>query len=163
MVRKRFCHSQSPGAQKLCQFGRRYHITHHVRYAVASKKILIPLSREWYCLIKGRGGGGEVMVESAPPRQSVVCLFFVVVSAKVFSDFFWIFTVSKILPGNSPAGPPNSSSMYLLTVTFYYDQSMIINSCGLQRICFLFCLWQIHSPWSVPPFFDTDRNLYIPS
>ena len=25
--------------------------------------------------------------------------------------------------------------MYLLTVTFYYDQSMIINSCGLRRIC----------------------------
>ncbi len=48
------------------------------------------------------------MVESAPPRQSVVRLFFVVVSRKdfflVFSDFF---EVSKILAGNSPAGPPN--------------------------------------------------------
>ncbi len=26
--------------------------------------------------------------------------------------------------------------MYLLTVTFYYDQSMIINLCGLHRVCF---------------------------
>ena len=34
---------------------------------------------------QGEGGGGKVMVESAPPRQSVVRLFFVVVSAK---DFF---------------------------------------------------------------------------
>ena len=33
-------------------------------------------------------------------------------------------------------GKVHSSSMYLLMVTFYYDQSMIINSCGLRRICF---------------------------
>ena len=34
---------------------------------------------------QGKGGGGRVMVKSAPPRQSVVRLFFVVVST---TDFF---------------------------------------------------------------------------
>ena len=43
------------------------------------------------------------MVKIAPPRQSVVRLFFVVVALRIFSD---IFAVSKILAGNSPAGPP---------------------------------------------------------
>jgi hypothetical protein len=43
------------------------------------------------------------MVESAPPCQSVVRLFPVVVCARVFSD---IFPGSKILVGNSPAGSP---------------------------------------------------------
>jgi hypothetical protein len=43
------------------------------------------------------------MEEIVPPRQSVVRLFFVVVSAK---NFFCIFVVSKILAGNSPAEPP---------------------------------------------------------
>jgi len=57
-VRKRFCHSRTPGGQKLSKFCRRYRIAPHVRYAVASRK-----------------RGEKVMVESAPPRQSVVRLF----------------------------------------------------------------------------------------
>ena len=44
------------------------------------------------------------MVKIAPPCQSMVRLFFVVVALKIFSDIF--FLVSKILVGNSPAGPP---------------------------------------------------------
>jgi len=36
--------------------------------------------------------------------MSVVRLFFVVVALRIFSD---VFAVSKILAGNSPAGPPN--------------------------------------------------------
>ena len=56
-------------------------------------------------MLKWGGGGGEkVMVEIAPPRQSVVCLYFVVVAQRIFSD---IFAVSKIVAGNSPA-PENS-------------------------------------------------------
>ena len=47
----------------------------------------------------GEGRGKESWSESAPPHQSVVCLFFV----KDFSDFF---AGSKILAGNSPAGLP---------------------------------------------------------
>jgi hypothetical protein len=57
MVHKRFCHSRTPRGQKLRQFCRRYGIAPRVRYDVASRKILIPLSRELYCLIKGEGGG----------------------------------------------------------------------------------------------------------
>ena len=52
----------------------------------------------------GEGRGKKIIVKIAPPRQSVVHLFFVVVALKIFSD---IFAVSKILAGNSPAGPPN--------------------------------------------------------
>jgi len=43
------------------------------------------------------------MVGKLSPRQSEVCLFFVVVCAKHFPD---IFAGSKIFTGNSPAGPP---------------------------------------------------------
>ena len=56
----------------------------------------------------GEGRGEKVMVKIAPPRQSVVHLFFVVVALKIFSD---IFAVSKILAGNShlldPLTPPS--------------------------------------------------------
>ena len=45
------------------------------------------------------------MVKIAPPRQSVVRLFFVVVALRIFSD---IFAVSKILAENSPAGSPSN-------------------------------------------------------
>ncbi len=43
------------------------------------------------------------MVEIAPPPQSIVRLFFVVVALRIFFD---IFAVSKILAGNLTAGPP---------------------------------------------------------
>ncbi len=51
------------------------------------------------------------------------------------------------------------SSMYLLTVTFYYDQSMIINSCGLQRICF-YVYGKSAACRAFPPFlFNGPHNL----
>ncbi len=106
MVCEFFGHLQTTGGQKLCQFCQRYRMAPHVRYAVASRKILIPLWRECHCVLKWGGGGRgkKVMVKFTPPHQSVVPLFFVVVAQRIFSD---IFTVSKILAGNSPAGPPN--------------------------------------------------------
>jgi len=72
MVRKHFCHSRTPWGQKLHQFCQGYGIPPCVRYAVASRKILIPLSRERYCLIKGggvwaRGGGGGHGQKISPP------------------------------------------------------------------------------------------------
>jgi hypothetical protein len=45
------------------------------------------------------------------------------------------------------------SSMYLLTVTFYYDQIMIINLCGLRRICFS-VYGKSAARGAFPPFFD---------
>ncbi len=46
----------------------------------------------------------------------------------------------------------HSSSMYLLTVTFYCDQSMIINSCGLRRI-FFSVYGESTAGGAFPPFF----------
>jgi len=53
------------------------------------------------------------MVESAPPHQSMVRLFplvsdcFLLLFAReTAKDFSYIFPGSKILAGNSPAGPP---------------------------------------------------------
>jgi len=47
------------------------------------------------------------MVESAPPHQSVVCLFLLLFAQRIFSDDIIFFVGSKILAGNSPGGPPN--------------------------------------------------------
>jgi len=57
----------------------------------------------------GEGRGEKVMVEIAPPRQSVVRLFFDVVCAKYVHFFSNIFAGSKILAGNSHAGPPTTT------------------------------------------------------
>ena len=45
------------------------------------------------------------------------------------------------------------SSMYLLMLTFYYDQSMIIHSCGLRRICFS-VYGKFVARGAFPAFFD---------
>jgi hypothetical protein len=45
--------------------------------------------------------------------------------------------------------------MYLLTVTFYHDQSMIINLCGLQRVCFSVYGKSV-ARGVFPPFFNLD-------
>ena len=54
-----FCHSPTPRGKKLRQFCRRYGIAPRVRYAVASRKITIPLLREldYWTKWEVRGGG----------------------------------------------------------------------------------------------------------
>ena len=87
----------------------------------------------------GEGRGGKVMVEIAVPRQSVVGLFFVVVAQRIFSD---IFAVSKILAGNSPAGPPTSTileshqkSQYWFATTTYKNESNHQHQCFGHGLC----------------------------
>ena len=74
------------------------------------------VEKNTYSLVKGMilfdQGGGEargkkVMVERAPPRQSEARLFLLLFAQSIFSD---VFAGSKILVGNSPAGPPTTTA-----------------------------------------------------
>jgi hypothetical protein len=99
-----FWHSRTLRGQHICQFCRRFGINQCVRYAVASRKYTNSLDKGMSLLTKGGGGGkGEnVIVESAPPRQSVVRLFFVCLR----EGFFLIFSRLTNIGGKLTAGPP---------------------------------------------------------
>ena len=91
MVRKRFCHSQSPGGQTLRQFRQRYDIDQSVRYAVALRKILIPLSKGMILFAQGKGGGGgkRSWPKALPPVSPWSACFLLLLARRIFSDFSW--------------------------------------------------------------------------
>ena len=102
-----------------------------VSFSSISANILGDLHRSTF--LGGGGGGGKVMVKCAPPRQSVVRLFFVVVCAKDFSD---ICVGSKLLVRNSPARP-----LLLLNLQVFWGPSQ--EPPASLAFCFLGdCFWR---------------------
>ena len=111
-------------------------ISPRVRYAVALRKILIPLSREWYILIKGGGKGhGRKALPLVSPWSTC---FLLLLAQRIISD---IFVGSKILTGNSPDGPPSCISRRHTMVVVFVGWSTAL----LSRVSVLFLREQTYN------------------
>ena len=91
-----FCHARTPWGQKFHQFRRRYGIAPRVRFAVASRKILIPRGGEG-----GKGHGRKCSPPSVHVRLFFLSLFF------FFSLFDFEFPARiRKRGGGRPTEPP---------------------------------------------------------